>query len=69
MNSSLDTTIFLATNVTSYVEDDIGFFLFYHNICIDFMRMEKKYVKVIDDYIYNRIRIQNKKWNKKMSRN
>ena len=28
MNSSLDTTIFLATDLTGYAEDDIGFFLF-----------------------------------------
>ena len=34
----------------------MGFFIFVTTFCVGFSRTEKKYVKVTDDDIYNRIR-------------
>ena len=53
----LDTTIFQATDLTSYAKmiSLWGFFVFVRTFCIGFTRAKKYYVKVIVDDIYNRI--------------
>ena len=57
MNRPLDTTIFPATDLTSYAKMIwlLVFFVFVITFCIGFTRPEKKYVKMIDDDVYNRI--------------
>ena len=48
----------------------MGFFIFVTTFCVGFSRTEKKYVKVIDDDIYNRIKkVKAKNEVIKMSRN
>ena len=48
----------------------MGFFIFVTTFCVGFSRTEKKYVKVTDDDIYNRIRkVKAKKEIIKMNRN
>ena len=48
----------------------MGFFIFVTTYCVGFSRTEKKYVKVTDDDIYNRIRkVKAKKEIIKMNRN
>ena len=55
--SFLDTTTFLATDLTSYAKmiSLWVFFVFVTTFFIGFTQTEKKYVKVIDDDIYDRI--------------
>ena len=52
-----DTTTFLATDLTSYAKmiSLWVYFIFATTFCTGFTQTEKKYVKVIDDGIYNRI--------------
>ena len=68
----LDTTTFLATDLTSYAKmiSLWVYFIFATTFCIGFTQMEKKYVKLINDDIYDRI-IKYKAKNEiiKMSRN
>ena len=53
----LNTTIFLATDLINYSKEDIavGFFVFVTTFFICFMPTEKKYIKMADNDIYNRM--------------
>ena len=52
-----DTTTFLATDLTSFAKmiSLWVYFIFATTFCIGFTRTEKKYVKVTDDDIHDRI--------------